>query len=140
MQALVAGIKVTLGIFFAWFLGLAGVIHLLIALMAIDILAGVIVGAMTKTLSSDVMWKGIGKKAIVLLLVGVGELIDHYIGLQLAIGLGEFVAGFYCAHEGLSILENAVLVGLPVPAALRDTLAKLSPDKPNGNGGGQIVG
>lgn len=139
MQTVVTGLKVALGLAIAAFLGLHVSIRLLVGLMVADVVVGIIAAAITKTLSSDAMWKGLGKKAVIVFLVATGELIDHASGIgTFPTGLGELVAGFYCAHEGLSIVENAVTVGLPVPSALRDALAKLSPEKTNG--GSQLSG
>lgn len=130
MQGINATIKIVLGLVLAWWLGLDTVIRLLVVLMAIDILSGMIGAAITKTLSSNESYKGIAKKALVLLIVAAAEAISIYLGPDaLPVNLGEIVAGFYCAHEGLSILENAIAAGLPVPRQLRDTLAKLAPEK-----------
>ncbi len=127
MKPIVAILKLALGAVVGWWLGLHSVIQLLIVLMGFDVLTGVIVAVIEHNLSSDVSWKGMGKKALTLVLVAVAETLDRYLGIKPDIG--ELVAGFYCAHEGLSIIENAIRAGLPVPAVLRDVFAKLSPEK-----------
>lgn len=53
-----------------------------------------------------------------------------YLSPLVGVPLGEAVAGFYAAHELLSVLQNADRAGLPVPQVLRDALAKLSPEPP----------
>jgi toxin secretion/phage lysis holin len=106
--------------------GLPFVAQLLVYLMALDLLSGLMAGLVTKQLSSDVSFRGLGKKAIILLLLGLAQLIGSTVQIP---QLGAAVAGFYCVHEGLSIVENAVRAGVPVPQFLRDALAKLSPEK-----------
>ena len=109
--------------------GLGALIQLLLILMLIDCATGVLGAAQRRELSSEISFRGMTKKATALLLVGAAAAIETYAGdLVGGLPLDEAVAGFYCAHEGLSILENAVGAGLPVPQVLRDVLAKLSPD------------
>lgn len=105
--------------------GLAPLVQVLIAVMAADLLTGLLAGYITRKLSSDVSFRGLAKKAIVLVLVAVGRLLEPAVGLP----LGDVVAGFYLVHEGLSILENAARAGLPVPQALREALVKLAPEQ-----------
>jgi toxin secretion/phage lysis holin len=77
-----------------------------------------------KKLSSKVGFKGICKKVLIFVMVGVGHIIDTYI-----IGNGEVlrtaVIFFYCSIEGVSMLENAGHLGLPIPAKLKDILEQL---------------
>jgi len=109
--------------------GLGALMQLLLILMLIDCLTGVLGAAQRRELSSEISFRGMTKKAIALLLVGTAAAIEIYASDMVGgLPLDEAVAGFYCAHEGLSILENAVGAGLPVPQVLRDVLAKLSPD------------
>ena len=108
---------------------LAPLVQLLIILMALDIITGIIAAFYRKAVSSEVAWRGIGKKMLVLVLVYGAYAIERYAALP--VPLGVLIAGFYAAHEGLSILENAAAAGLPIPDALREALAKLNPAKPN---------
>ena len=111
--------------------GLGALVQLLLILMLIDCATGMLSAAQRRVLSSEISFKGMTKKASALLLVGTAAAIETYAGeLVGGLPLQEAVAGFYCANEGLSILENAVEAGLPVPQTLRDALAKLSPEKP----------
>lgn len=125
------GVKFGIGFIVSWVLGLQTVIQFLLVLMVIDLLTGLIAGAMQGSLSSNKAWGGLGKKVVILGLVTVGEFADHLVIGNPAspLGLGEVIAGFYCAHEGLSIVENAALIGLPVPKALAALFEKLNPEK-----------
>ena len=84
-------------------------------------------GFLNKKLSSEVGFRGIFKKVLILLLVGIGHLLDTQI-----IGSGSTVRTaiifFYCANEGISILENCAAIGLPVPKKLQSVLAQLRTD------------
>ena len=77
-----------------------------------------------KKLSSAIGFKGIFKKVLILMLVAVANIIDVHV-----VGTGSALRGatvcFYLSNEGLSILENAVHLGLPVPDGLREALAQL---------------
>ncbi|HXF08993.1 MAG TPA: phage holin family protein [Candidatus Acidoferrales bacterium] len=108
----------------AVFGGLPVLVQALIILMAIDIATGLLAAYVRRNLTSDVSFRGMARKAIVLLIVAGGAWIEPAVELP----IGEAVAGFYAAHEGLSILENAARSGLPIPEVLRDALAKLSPE------------
>ncbi len=103
--------------------GITPMIQLLLILMILDIATGLLAGFVTKELSSDVSFRGVAKKAIVLLVVAAAVFGEPTTGLP----LGQVVAGFYAAHELLSILENSGRAGLPVPTILQDALKKLSP-------------
>ena len=112
----------------AFWAGLEPLVQLLVFLMVVDIVTGLLVAFQTKAISSDISFKGMSKKAIKLILVMVANVAETYVGG--ALPLGEGVAGFYCATEFLSIIENAATAGVPVPKILKDALAKLNPEKP----------
>lgn len=126
MDMLVAGAKVVIGIVASLWLGLHPLVQLLLVLMVMDIISGIIAAGQAGLLNSDRSYVGMRKKVMVLLLVGVSTLIEPYVGLSVA----AVVAGFYCVHEMLSVLENADALGLPIPGVLSDALAKLSTEKP----------
>ena len=94
-----------------------GLLIALIALMVFDYVTGVIRAAVNHDLCSSVGFKGIARKVLILALVAVGNLVDVHI-----IGDGSLcrslVIGFYVANEALSIIENAIGLGLPVPKKL----------------------
>ena len=108
-----------------WFLGGAdGFLYALIAFVVIDYITGVMCAIVDKKLSSEVGFKGICKKVLIFILVGVANIVDKQI-----IGNGSAIRTavifFYLSNEGISILENTALIGLPVPQKLRDVLEQL---------------
>jgi len=108
-----------------WFLGgLDGFLYALIAFVAIDYLTGVMCAIVNKELSSEVGFKGLFRKILIFVMVGVGHILDTQI-----IGDGSVlrtaVIFFYLSNEGVSLLENAAHLGLPVPEKLKDVLAQL---------------
>jgi len=120
-QMVIAGIGGWLG----WLLGgYDGFLYALIAFVVLDYLLGVMCGIVEKHLSSDVGARGIFKKVVIFTLVGVAHIIDQNI-----IGDGGVlrtaVIFFYLSNEGISIIENATRLGLPVPEKLRDILEQL---------------
>ena len=96
----------------------------LIVFMVLDYITGLMCEVIDKKLSSAVGFKGICKKVLILMLVGVANIMDvHVIGTGSA--LRGAVVCFYLANEGLSLLETAAHIGLPVPERLKDVLAQL---------------
>lgn len=96
----------------------------LIIFVCIDYLTGILDAIYTKTLSSEIGFRGIVKKVIIFILVAVGNVIDVYIIRQGA-SVRTMVIFFYLANEGISILENVVKLDIPVPDKLYDILKKL---------------
>ena len=108
-----------------WFLGGAdGFLYALIAFVVIDYITGVMCAIVDKKLSSEVGFKGICKKALVFILVGVGNIIDVQVLGQAGV-LRTAVIFFYLSNEGVSLLENAGHLGLPIPAKLKAVLEQL---------------
>lgn len=108
-----------------WFLGEPG--GLLTALMVFciaDYLTGVLCAIFDRRLSSAVGFRGICRKVLMFGMVGIGHMIDLYV-----IGSGEAlrtaVIFFYISNEGISLIENAAHIGLPIPGKLKDVLAQL---------------
>lgn len=99
----------------------------LIIFVCIDYITGVLDAVYTKTLSSEIGFRGIVKKVIIFILVAVGNVIDVYIIRQGA-SVRTMVIFFYLANEGISILENVVKLDIPVPDKLYDILKKLDED------------
>lgn len=101
-----------------------GLFWALIAFMALDYITGVIVAVIEKRLSSEVGFRGLAKKFLILVFVAVGHIADTYIlgGTPAAMSA---VMLFYIANEGISIIENAAALGLPVPKKLKDIMAQL---------------
>ena len=120
-RAVLVGIGGPLGMLIG---GLDGLLIALRVFMTIDIITGVSRAVVEKTLSSRIMFLGLLRKCCIFLLVIVGHVVDAYV-----IGTGDAVRTmiiiFYIANDGLSILENSVALGLPVPEKLREILAQL---------------
>ena len=114
-----------LGGWLGYFLGgVDGMMIALIVLMTLDYITGVMCAIVDKKLSSAVGFKGICKKCLILMLVGVANVVDiHIVGTGSA--LRSAVICFYLSNEGLSLLENAAHIGLPIPDRMKDVLAQL---------------
>ena len=114
-----------LGGWLGYFLGGAdGMLIALIVFVALDYVTGVMCAIVDKKLSSAVGFKGIFKKVLIFALVGVGHILDtHVIGSGGA--MRTAVICFYLSNEGLSLLENAAHIGLPIPDKLKEILAQL---------------
>ena len=107
--------------------GFDGFMYTLVAFMIIDYVTGFMLAALEKKLSSEVGFKGIFRKMCILMLVGVANLLDVNIIGQGAV-LRTMAIFFYLSNEGLSILENVTMLGLPVPDKLRAVLEQLRND------------
>mgnify|MGYP003594837970 FL=1 len=108
-----------------WFLGGAdGFLYALIAFVVIDYITGVMCAIVDKKPSSEVGFKGIFKKVLIFILVGVGNIIDVQVLGQAGV-LRTAVIFFYLSNEGVSLLENAGHLGLPIPAKLKAVLEQL---------------
>lgn len=95
----------------------------LLLFMLLDYILGVLCGIKDKKLSSDIAFKGIFKKITILIVVAVGVSLDNMTNAQgLIRGLVIF---FYMGLEGISILENAARMGVPIPEKLKDVLVQL---------------
>ena len=92
--------------------------------MVIDYITGVMCAIADKSLSSEVGFKGICRKVLIFILVGIGNIIDVYV-LGDAGVLRTAVIFFYLSNEGVSLLENSAHLGLPVPDKLKDVLQQL---------------
>lgn len=117
---------------------LDGLLLALLAFMALDYATGVAVGFATKTLSSNTGFIGLARKGLILIIVAVGHILDAQVLGGDASLCRSAVIGFYLANEGLSLLENAGKLGLPLPAFLKQALEQLREknDKPE-KGDGQ---
>ncbi len=121
VQAAVAVIGGYLGYFVG---GVDGLMTALIIFMVIDYITGIMCAVVDKKLSSTVGFKGICKKVLIMMLVGVAHIVDlHVVGTGEA--LRSAVICFYLSNEGVSVIENAGHLGLPIPEKLKDILAQL---------------
>ena len=115
----------TLGGFLGWFLGgMDGFLYALIAFAVIDYLTGVMCAIADKTLSSAVGFEGICRKVLIFAMVGIGNIIDVNVLGQPGV-IRTAVIFFYLSNEGVSLLENAAHLGLPVPDRLKEVLEQL---------------
>ena len=123
-----------LGGFIGWFLGGAdGFMYALIAFVVIDYITGVFCAIADKSLSSEVGFKGICRKVLIFVLVGIGNIIDVYVLADSSV-LRTAVIFFYLSNEGVSFLENASRLGLPIPDKLKEVLSQLHEKGGNDDG------
>lgn len=117
-----------IGGWLGWFLGECdGLMYALIAFVIADYVTGVMCAVSDKRLSSEVGFKGICRKVLIFVLVGMANILDmHVIGTGCV--LRTAVLFFYISNEGVSVLENAGYLGLPVPAKLLNVLEQLHED------------
>ena len=121
IQMAVAAIGGWLGYFLG---GMDGLMIALIIFMVLDYITGMMCAVIDKKLSSAVGFKGICKKVLILMLVGVAHIVDlHVVGTGDA--LRSAVVCFYLSNESVSMLENAAHLGLPIPEKLKSVLAQL---------------
>lgn len=125
LQFIFATIRNWLG----WFLGgYDGLLFTLIVFVGINYITKVMCAIVDKKLSSEIKLKGIFKKILIFALVGIGNILDVQV-----IGNGSVfrtaVIFFYLSNVGISLLENASYLGLPIPEILRDVLEQLHDKK-----------
>jgi toxin secretion/phage lysis holin len=117
-----------------WFFGeLDGFFYALLAFVVIDYLTGVMCAIADRSLSSEVGFRGIFRKVLIFVMVGAGHILDAQV-----VGTGDAlrtaVIFFYISNEGVSLLENAAHIGLPVPEKLKAVLAQLHDRDGKGDG------
>lgn len=116
--------------------GCDGLLYALIAFMVIDYITGVMCAIINRELSSAVGFKGIFRKVLIFLLVGIANIIDVQV-----IGTGAVlrtaVIFFYISNEGVSLLENAGHLGLPIPEKIKTVLEQLHDRAENGKEGNE---
>ena len=114
--------------------GCDGLLYALIAFVVIDYITGVMCAIINRELSSAVGFKGIFRKVLIFLLVGIANIIDVQV-----IGTGAVlrtaVIFFYISNEGVSLLENAGHLGLPIPEKIKTVLEQLHDRAENGKEG-----
>ena len=113
--------------------GCDGLLYALIAFVAIDYITGVMCAISDKALSSEVGFRGICRKVLIFLLVGIGNIIDVQVLGSPGV-LRTAVIFFYLSNEGVSLLENAAHLGLPVPDTIKTVLEQLH-DRSDGKEG-----
>ena len=119
--------------FITWFFGgIDGLLQVLIAFSVIDYLTGIIAAGLNHELSSRVGFRGIVKKVILFMFVGMAHLLDSYLPGDSG-SIRAVVCLFYVVNEGISIIENAEKIGVPIPKPLHNMLAKLHDMTQNNN-------
>ena len=121
IQSLFFAVGAWLGYFLG---GCDGVLYALVIFVAVDYVTGVMCAVADKKLSSAVGFRGICRKVLIFLLVGLAHILDTQILNETGI-LRTAVIFFFLSNDGLSILENAAHLGLPIPQALKDVLEQL---------------
>ncbi|HCT64216.1 MAG TPA: holin [Lachnospiraceae bacterium] len=121
IQWIFASIGGCLGYFFG---GFDGFLYALLVFVVIDYITGIMVAILEKKLSSEVGFRGIFKKVLIFSFVAIGQIVDTQLIGQGSV-LRTAVIFFYISNEGISILENATIIGLPVPEKLKDVLVQL---------------
>ena len=109
---------------FIWLFGTWDIpLMILVTVMALDYITGITRGYVNKQLSSEYGFRGLAKKLTIFYVLILAVLIDRLIGQGWV--FRTVVCMWYASNEGMSILENAVAIGLPVPAQLVDALEQL---------------
>lgn len=104
--------------------GCDGLLYALLAFVILDYLTGVMCAISDKKLSSEVGFKGLERKVLVFVMVGIGHILDSQILGEAGV-LRTAILFFYLSNEGLSLVENAAYLGLPIPEKLRAVLEQL---------------
>lgn len=110
--------------------GCDGLIIALLLFVVIDYITGVMCAVADKKLSSEVGFKGICRKVLIFMMVGIANILDTKI-IGGGSALRSAVIFFYLSNEGISLLENAGHLGLPIPEKLKVVLEQLH-DKERG--------
>lgn len=124
----IQGIIATLGGFFGWLIGsINGLVYALLVFVVVDYVTGVTAAIIKKELSSEVGYQGILRKIMIFILVGIGNIIDTQV-IKSGSAIRTAIIFFYLSNEGISVLENATVIGLPIPKKLRSVLEQLKKD------------
>ena len=121
IQLILTAIGGWIGLFLG---GCDGLIYALVVFVILDYITGILCAIADRKLSSEVGFKGICRKVLIFALVGLGHILDEQV-----IGTGSTIRTaiifFYLSNEGVSLIENAAHLGLPIPGALKDVLEQL---------------
>ena len=121
MQLVFAAVGGWLGYFLG---GCDGLLYTLLAFVVLDYITGIMCAVVDHKLSSEIGFKGIFKKVLIFALVGVGHLLDVQVLGSVGV-LRTAVIFFYLSNEGVSVVENAAHLGLPIPEKLKAVLEQL---------------
>ena len=130
MQMIFAAVGGWLGYFLG---GCDGLLIALVVFTVVDYITGLMCAISDRKLSSEVGFRGICRKVLIFFLVGVANILDMEV-----IGTGSVlrtaIIFFYLSNEGVSLLENAAHLGLPIPQKLKNVLAQLHDRAEEGGG------
>lgn len=104
--------------------GCDGLLYALVVFVVLDYITGVLCAIADHKLSSSVGFRGICKKVLIFLFVGAAHLLDTQVFGETGV-LRTAVIFFYISNEGLSLVENAGYLGLPIPSQLKLVLEQL---------------
>lgn len=122
------GIVAILATFFTYLFGSCDLaLQVLIVFMILDYGTGVLYAYLTDQLNSEVGFKGLVKKCMILVVLIIGVMLDRIVGNGTWV-FRTLVAYFYIANEGISLLENVGNIGIPIPNKIRNALEQLNKD------------
>lgn len=125
MQIIIDSVAGTIGAVLGFMYGeVTGLFWALVAFMVLDYISGILAAISVKKLSSKVGFKGIAKKLLILVFVSVGHITDTYVLGGVPVAMTAVIL-FYIANEGISIVENASELGLPVPQKIKNVLERI---------------
>ena len=116
------------GVISSYLGGFDMILKVLLIFIVVDYITGIICAVINKTISSSTGFKGIAKKVFILLLVGLSYMLDRVVGIDI---MRNLTIMFYIANEGISILENATILGVPFPEKITDVLEQIKSDSEN---------
>lgn len=121
IQVIFAAVGGWLGYFLG---GCDGLLYALLAFVTLDYLTGLMCAIVDKKLSSEIGFRGIFKKVLIFIMVGIGHIMDMQVLGSVGV-LRTAVIFFYISNEGVSLVENAAYLGLPIPEKLKAVLEQL---------------
>ena len=125
MQIIIDSVAGTIGAVLGFMYGeVTGLFWALVAFMVLDYISGILAAISVRKLSSKVGFKGIVKKLLILVFVSVGHITDTYVLGGVPVAMTAVIL-FYIANEGISIVENATELGLPVPQKIKNVLEQV---------------
>lgn len=125
MQIIIDSVAGTIGAVLGFMYGeVTGLFWALVAFMVLDYISGILAAISVRKLSSKVGFKGIVKKLLILVFVSVGHITDTYVLGGVPVAMTAVIL-FYIANEGISIVENATELGLPVPQKIKNVLEQI---------------
>ena len=128
MEKIFSSVVAIIATFFTYLFGGWDIaLIVLITFMTLDYITGVVYAVINKTLNSNIGFQGLIKKCMILVVLVVAVLLDRMINGETWV-FRTLVCYFYIANEGISLLENASNLGVPVPNKIKDALEQLNKD------------